>query len=407
MRPLILAAAVAIGACAAPADTPATDTAARPQAPPATVAGATTGAAADDGTYLDRIDPLGGRWRVERIGTQDFTAFEGWIHFSAGGFLNHGAGCRGGHPAFYRLDSDRLKIIRRESVRIGKCGPGSAQAQAAAGASEQRLGRFLDQASTWSRPDGRTLLLVAADGTRAVLTRPQQPHPELAGTWLIESIGGKPLVTERRPAVLSIDMNNAGAHADCNSMGSAFTIPAPGRFEVAGPLISTQIGCAPEDAAEDSLMMNAIASAKAYRLDGDRLVFTGGPGMALRRPPEPNRRLEGEYESCGNTLLGAYHEGPITLAIGPRTMRDSAGCTAEYVADGPRLSLHLGEGPACAARATPYVPGEPVGIGGQISSLAVAPPDGFAFDKGGHLILRTDRGHLSMCRKGSPKPFGN
>ena len=391
-----------LAACAAPADTPATETSARPEPPSQAAA-----AAEDDGTYLERIDPLGGRWRVERIGDDDFTAFDASVDFSAGGFLNHGAGCRGGHPAFYRLDGDRLTITRREAVRVGKCGPGSAQAQAAAGASEQRLGRFLDGAGAWSRPDDRTLILTAKDGTRALLTRPRQPYPELAGSWLIETIGGKPMVTERRPPQLSVDMNHIGAHADCNSMGSPFTVPAPGRIEITGPLMSTAMGCAPEDAAEDSLMMNAIRSAKAYRVEGDRLVFTGGPGMTLRRPPVPNRRLEGEYEACGNTMLGAYHQGPITLAIGPKTMRDRAGCTADYAADGPLLTLRLQPSPACAARATPYVPREPVGIGGQISSLAVAPPTGFAFDKGGHLILSTHRGHLTMCRKGAPKPFGS
>jgi hypothetical protein len=88
-------------------------------------------------------------------------------------------------------------------------------------------------------------------------------------------------------------------------------------------------------------------------------------------------------------------------------MRDSAGCVADYTAEGPRLSLRLHGGPACAPKATPYVPREPVGIGGAISSLAVAPPTGFAFDKNGILILRTHRGHLAMCRKGAPKPFGS
>src|SRR5687767_7748737 len=64
---------------------------------------ASTGAV-DDGTFLERIDPLGGQWAVERIGDEDFTRFKGWINFNAGGFLNHGAGCSGGYPAFYRLD---------------------------------------------------------------------------------------------------------------------------------------------------------------------------------------------------------------------------------------------------------------------------------------------------------------
>ena len=34
---------------------------------------------------------------------------------------NCSQGCAGGHPAFYQLDGQRLAIIRREPVRIGKC----------------------------------------------------------------------------------------------------------------------------------------------------------------------------------------------------------------------------------------------------------------------------------------------
>ena len=129
--------------------------------------------------------------------------------------------------------------------------------------------------------------------------------------------------------------------------------------------------------------------------------------MVVRRPPEPDRHLAGEYKSCGNTLLGGYHEGPITLAIDNATMRDNAGCTATYTTEGPDLALDLQDGPACANAAAPYEPGKPAGLGGNISTLAVAQPDGFGFDEEGRLILRTGRGLLSMCRKGAPPPFGN
>lgn len=128
--------------------------------------------------------------------------------------------------------------------------------------------------------------------------------------------------------------------------------------------------------------------------------------MVLRRPSPPDRQLVGEYEACGNTLLGAYHEGPITLAIDERTMRDNAGCTADYFAEGPKLALRLADAPACAAKAPPFVPGEPIPVGGAISPLAVTRPDGFGFNEEGRLILRTGRGLLTMCRKGSPPPFG-
>jgi heat shock protein HslJ len=366
----------------------------------------TSAAPADDGTYLARIDPLGGRWRVERIGEKDFSGLDAQIDFSAGGFLNHGAGCGGGHPAFYRLNGGQITITRIERVRIGKCPGGTAAERTAAGNSEQVLASFIDRLATWSR-EGDVLTLTARDGTRAVLRKPVDPNPELAGRWLIESIGGRPLVTERRPATLSIGAGSIGAHADCNRMGTQFAIPSPGRMLVKGPVMSTQIGCAPEDRAEDALMAGAITGATAYRLDGDRLIFTGGPGMVVRRPPPPDRRLTGEYEACGNTMLGAYHEGPITLAVSGNEMRDNAECSAKYAANGPDLELRLAGSPACAAVAPPYAAGQPVGVGGAISVLSVTRPDGFGFNNEGQLVLRTNRGLLTMCRKGTPLPFGN
>jgi heat shock protein HslJ len=360
----------------------------------------------DDGSYLERIDPLGGQWQVERIASEDFRRFDANITFQGGGFLNHGAGCGGGHPAFYRLDGQRLTISRREPVRTGKCERSPAGASAAA-ASEVRLGRFLDQATGWARPDGRTLLLRAADGTEALLTRPIEPQPELAGRWLIETIAGQRFVTERRPPVLSINRGGIGAAADCNSLGTSFTVPAPGRLSISGGIIQTQMGCPAEDLAEDALMARAIAGATGYRVEGDRLVISGGPGMSLRRPAAPDRRLAGNYESCGNTLLGGYHEGAITLRFASGSVTDNAGCSGTYRTGGPDLAVTLGSGPSCSGKASSYVPGEAIPVGGPISTLAVLRPDGFAFTDDGQLVLRTHRGLLTMCRKGKPKPFGS
>lgn len=363
--------------------------------------------AKDDGTYLERIDPLGGQWLVEQIGREDFRRFENAnVTFQSGGFLNHGAGCGGGHAAFYRLDGQRLTITRREPVRIGKCEDSAAGAAAAAN-SEAVLGRVLDQANTWSKPNSGTLVLRAADGTEALLTRPVEPHPDLAGRWLIETVGGKRFVTERRPAILSINRGGIGAAADCNSLSASFTVPAPGRLVVDGQIIATEMGCPPDDMAEDTLMARAIAGARAYRIEGDRLIISGSPGMTLRRPQPSNRRLAGDYESCGNTLLGAYHEGPITLRFDGSTVSDNAGCRATYRADGPALFLTLSDGPACAAKAPPFPPGEAVPVGGAISTLAVTKPDGYGFTESGQLMLRTNRGLLALCRKGDSRTFGS
>ena len=400
-----ITAVAAVAGCSVPRDAPG--------APEAVATVPITSApAADDGSYLARIDPLGGQWKVRQLGEADFTRFNGWIGFSDGGFLNHGAGCGGGYPAFYRLDGNSIAITRLEPVRTGKCAGtselanGTAAFRNSAANSERILAAFIDQLSGWERT-GNTLILTARDGTRALLTQPLEPHPELAGRWLIESIGGAPLVTERRPPTLSISMNNIGAFADCNSMGSALMLSAPGKILVAGPIMGTAIGCAPEDQAEDDLMARAIRSVTGYQFEGERLVFTGGPGMVVRRPSPPDRRLAGNYQSCGNTPLGAYHDGPITLAIDDETMRDNASCTARYRADGPHLSLKLADGLACSDTAPPSVPGQPVGVGGDTSILSVMRPDGFGFNELGQLILRTGRGHLTMCRQGTPPPFGS
>ncbi len=133
--------------------------------------------------------------------------------------------------------------------------------------------------------------------------------------------------------------------------------------------------------------------------------------MALAWSSAAHRRPTGGLLAstlhCGNTLLGAYHEGPITLAVAGRTMTDNAGCTASYAADGPDLSLQIDDSPACGDAAPPYVPGEPVGAGGDISMLSVARPNGFGFNEQGQLILRTSRGLLTLCRKGTAPPFGS
>src|SRR5687768_3216777 len=161
-RLLLLAAALSAAACAAPEQAPDPVDASPAPAGPAS--------AIDDGSYLSRIDPLGGQWRIERIGEEDFARFQGWVNFSAGGFLNHGAGCAGGYPAFYRLDGQGIAVTRIEPIRIGKCAGtqemagASASVRAAAAESERALATFLDRLTGWSKLGERTLELVASDG---------------------------------------------------------------------------------------------------------------------------------------------------------------------------------------------------------------------------------------------------
>ncbi len=342
---------------------------------------------------------------MKRIGDSDFTSFRSSVHFSEGGFLNHGAGCSGGYPAFYRLDGGRITVTRIEPVRTGRCEGFNGPTRAQALASERRMAAFIDGVAAWHRPDDRTLILTDDQGVQAILTRPAEPYPELSGRWLIETIGGERLVTEMRPPTLTVAMKAISVYADCNRFGTTFDIPAPGRLSFRGPVESTQIGCAPEDMAEDDLMARAIIGATGYQLSGNRLILTGGAGLTARRPDAPDRRLPGSYAACGNTLLGGYHQGPITLDIDEMTMVDQAGCKAAYKAEGFSLTLDR-DASTCSGQSTPYIPGQPIGIGGPISTLSTVPPDGFAFDERGRLVLRTHRGLLGMCRVGSPPLFG-
>lgn len=351
----------------------------------------------DDGTYLARIDPLGGRWQVERIGTERFAPGIASVDFSDGFFLSTTAGCGGGLPAFYRLDGAAIAVTRREPVRIGKC-PNRAGA-----GRERRLAGFIDKAARWAKPAPDRLEISAAGGAVASLSRPVEPNPRLAGRWRVVSIDGRGFAT-RRPAEVVFEMRAISATADCNRWGAPLGV-AGDRLTI-GRGIQTLIGCGAADQAKDTALFNAVAGATRFALEGeDRLLLRGKAALLLERPPEPDHRLVGRYAHCGNTVGGVGHAGPVTLAITPERMTDNAGCTARYTAAGPELSLALGSAPAC--RIAPAAPDGYPEVGGAISPLALLRPDGFGFSADGRLFLRTNRGLLALCREGEPRRFGD
>lgn len=366
----------------------------------------------DDGSYLSRIDPLGGQWRVDAVGLTVYPPGDraradfSYVTFSDGGFLNSYAGCSGGYPAFYRLDGPRMAVTRREKVTIGKC------ADPAAARRETMLAAFLDRAVGWNIPAPGALVLTAADGTLAQMSQPPDPHPELSGRWRVVSIGGASFMTRELPGEVGFGFGAFGggisAQAACNHFSANLTIAGSNLDASDG--LSTLIGCDPPRQALDAKLFGAVSGARSFvmRPDG-RLVLSGATEMVLERFPSPDRNLVGNYTHCGNTVLGAGHAGEVTLAIDRGTMRDNSGCTARYTADGANLDLAPGAESSCRADpASPIYDGtNTVEIGGALSPLAILRPDGFGFDDRGRLILRTVRGTLTMCRVGQPKPFGS
>ena len=376
--------AMALAACQ---QTPAPDTAQSDAAGRKTsVAG--HGVAQADGSYLARIDPLGGSWSLESLGGENVSARRGYLTADGGGFISHGAQCGGGFPLFYKVDGDRIATTRREPVRPGKCG-GARGAEAF----ERRWAAFLDDAVRWER-EGDTLRLASADGAVAVLSRPTFPFPEIAGRWKVVAIGGKPFDASARflPSGLS-------AQARCNTLWASYAA-GPNGIDVEDNPAATQQGCTPTLLEEDGKLFGAFARVTGHRIESGRLVLTGGPGLELIRPDPTDRRLAGRFETCGNSMLGASTDGDATLVFARYTVTDAAGCRASYRVERERLFIDRPDDPRCAGDPATYDPGMGASAlhGRTRSSLAVLRPDGFAFDEEGRLVLRTVVDNWTLCR---------
>lgn len=340
---------------------------------------------------LAQIDPLGGTWLVRRVGEVPFPADRGIVTFSGGGFLTHEAGCGGGHPAFYQArPGGSLEIRRREAVRIGKCeAPLSAE-------HERHLASFLDRAVRWERTGGQ-LTLTDSAGRVAVMERPVDPVPALAGRWNVVSIGGRSW-DGPEPAMVQFAPGWMSGNAGCNTGGAVWGSPDAGRITV-GSFASTQMGCDPVLMQSDAELFGALSGVSGYRTGADgRMILTGRQEMVLERPPMPSARLEGQYQGCGNTLVGMYG-GELTMDFNRETVIDQAGCRAAYSVDGTALALDLDDRPACSI---PQIDRWDEGrdyAGRDVSTLALLRPDALAFDETGRLVMRAADGRtLTLCR---------
>lgn len=340
---------------------------------------------------LAQVDPLAGTWILRSVGDTAFPGESGIVNFSGGGFLTHEAGCGGGHPVHYQAQRDgTIEIRRRETVRIGKCeGPNAAR-------NERLLADFIDDIATWQR-DGDRLVLRDAAGRKAVLQRPVDPVPALAGRWRVVSIGGQPW-SGPVPAIASFSPGWMGGGAGCNSGGAAWSSPAPGKL-VIGSFAVTQMGCDPELMQSDARLFGALAGVTGYRdAEGGRMVLTGRQEMVLERPPMPSAGLEGRYQGCGNTMVGLYG-GELTMDFTRDTVTDQAGCRARYAVDGTALALDLDDSAACS---TPQIDRWDEGrdyAGREVSTLALLRPDALAFDETGRLVMRAADGRtMTLCR---------
>ena len=223
---------------------------------------------------LSPFELLDGQWTVERVGSTRFPLDVGIVNFQSDEFFSHEAGCGGGHPAFYSAGVDgSFSTSRREAVRIGKCSTAEAPVL------ERLLADFIDRATGWEILEGDKLMLSAGDGSIAMLSRPRGPVPALQGEWRVVSIGGEPW-RGPEPASISISYNWIGAGAGCNSGGSTWTSPAPGRL-VLGSVPTTLMLCDDALMQAEETLFDALRSVTGYELDGVRLTLTGARPIRL------------------------------------------------------------------------------------------------------------------------------
>ena len=224
-----------------------------------------------------------GQWFVDSVGDMPFpapaTGIRAFVSFDDTGFLSHAAACGGGYPAFYTLDGNRIAIERREAVVYAKCEGAGGEAR------ERALTAALDAVERWEVV-GDSLLLTSQNGTVTRLSRPTEPIPELGGDWVVLTIGGTPLGSDR-PAVVGFSRGFLGAGADCNGLSTEYEADARGTIRITGPLITTEMGCRPGDQAEDARLFGALERITGWSVGNDGLLRLAGPEpLVLRRPEE-------------------------------------------------------------------------------------------------------------------------
>jgi heat shock protein HslJ len=196
--------------------------------------------------------------------------------------------------------------------------------------------------------------LAAALMTAALLAACSAGGSDLdSTTWTLVSIDGASLLAGSHISLEFRD-GNAGGNSGCNAYGGPYTARRGGSLSIAG-LSMTDMACMdPEGVMEqESVYLDALTRAAAYRIDGDRLEITGGPVLVFVRQPQFDTdpasltgtswrltSLNGSPPAAGSTLTLTFE--PVISSEGTSQATGSAGCrdyVSEYQAEGDRISF--------------------------------------------------------------------
>lgn len=158
--------------------------------------------------------------------------------------------------------------------------------------------------------DGRTLAFLDAQGdTLATFAAdvPRTPAPFAGAEWVLDTVGGAPVVPGTRPRILfssdpigpgitgydaepSDPYDQVGGHSGCNEFGTGYRVTSrdDGLYELAfsGPPLSTLIGCRPAVAEQERAVQGVFYGRARIQHEGDRLALldsTGAEYMVFHR----------------------------------------------------------------------------------------------------------------------------
>ena len=123
-------------------------------------------------------------------------------------------------------------------------------------------------------------LLAVATACRSDLSWPSAGPPEIAGTWTVREIEGRPTLAGAEPRI-EFTADAAAGSTGCNSFHAAAD-RRDGLLRF-GAAAVTRRACAPEIMEQETRFLSALAAVGSYRRSGSTLVLEGSGGRALLR----------------------------------------------------------------------------------------------------------------------------
>lgn len=213
------------------------------------------------------------------------------------------------------------------------------------------------------------------------------PAAPLAGRWTVVKLGPDRPATPAGDVTFDADGQTLGGATACNFFRGGYRASGGSAIEIKVGA-TTRRGCPGPAADHERALLDALAKATAFRIDGNTLALTGADGAPLAEfVRTPDASLEGvphkivSYFKDGG-LYSAPAEPHTSLFMKDGRIAGHTGCrpfTARYTREGGRLavaSLEPGQPEAvCAER-----------IRDQDAAILAALPRVTAFDTSRNLI---------------------